>query len=708
MFPLVFIFFSGISVPLLLLIFVVGYLIFYPADIVRNPLAISAFLKPTTIQVEVVSLVKRQQCYESFTIKPIDQSYYFQASWFSCHLIDIHVGDILEANLKLKPLHAMNNPGGFDSLQWAKQNNIVAQATIKSAKIIGEAQGFAVNMERLREKLDAITHLHLHDKEVTAVIESLTLGVSNGLSWEVLQKFNLSGTRHLLSISGSHIAMVAMMAYGIFFLLMRMVVIFLPRINAHTWAIAFSVFLVSFYVGISGQQVPTLRAFLMALIGLAAVFFHRYSSLMNRIIVAAIVVLIVDNNVLYSPSFYLSFYAVFLIAYHQLWVSKADKKWRNYLSLNLLLLIGLLPISLYFFSQFTFISLIANLVAIPWVGFIILPGAILLQWLEFFGWQCDFFWIFLEWMTHGFVWTLNLFSEMTTSMPGIFITGHLGLASTLIVSLVILIAFLPRGAPGKYLCILAMMPIVLMRVEPKQGNAQLVFLNVGQGLSVLVKTQSHLMVYDTGPKFFTGGDVGQSVIVPYFYHQGWKKIDMLMVSHGDADHSGGANTLRKNFPVRRVLTSDLNKVPGAVLCQRGQHWQWDGVNFQVLYPDASHQHQGNNSSCVLKITSGKASVLLTGDIERAAEQYLTKNFRNDLAATVMSVPHHGSKTSSSEEFLLAVHPDYAVFSYGFLNRFHFPSGLVMHKYGQLGVEHWVTESGPVFVEISPSGVDIKT
>lgn len=693
--------------PLFIFILLAGMLAFYPEKTERNPIAIRAFLKPITMQVEVVSLVKHQQCYASFTMKPLNQSYYFQASWFSCDLINLHVGDILKADFKLKPLHAMNNPGGFDTLQWAKQNNIVAQATIKSVQKIGDVEGVMVDMERLREHLDEITRAHLHDPAVIAVIESLTLGISQNLSWEVLRVFNLSGTRHLLSISGSHIAMVAMIAYFVFFLFMRGVIIFLPRINAHTWAIALSVLLIGFYVGLSGEQVPTLRALWMALLGLMAIFFHRYSSLMNRIIVAAIVVILMDTNALYSPSFYLSFYAVFLIAYHQLFVARGDRKWRSYLSLNLLLLIGLIPISLYFFSQFTFISLIANLVAIPWVGFIILPLGILLQWLSFLGWQCHFFWIFLEWMTHGFLWTLHFFTAITDHVPGVFLIGHLDLVSAIILSFMVLIAFLPKGVPGKWLCVLAFIPLFLTHKEVDEGHAQLVFLNVGQGLSVLVKTRHHLLVYDTGPKFFTGGDVGQSILVPYFYYRGWKNIDMLIVSHGDSDHSGGANTVRRNFSVQHILSSDLKKVPGATLCQRGQHWEWEGVSFQVLYPDEAHQHQGNNSSCMLKITADKTSALLVGDIEKSAEQYLVKNFPGELSASVMSVPHHGSKTSSSEEFLRAVHPDYAVFSYGFLNRFHFPNAEVMHRYDVAKIKSLKTESGPIFVEISPQGVTIQ-
>lgn len=692
--------------PLILLILLVGYLVFYPAKPERNPIAINAFLKPMTQKVEVISLVKQQKCYESFTIKPINQDYYYQASWFSCDLIRFHVGDILEANFKLKPLHALNNPGGFDSEQWAREKNIVAQATIKSARKIGDAQGFLVSMKRLREMLDNITQSHLKNSDVIAVVESLTLGISHNLSWNVLNVFNLSGTRHLLSISGSHIAMVAMLAYFLFFLLMRIILIFKSTINAHSLAVGCAVLFVGFYVGISGEQLPTLRAFFMAGLGLVAICLNRYSSFIERIIIAAIVVIFIDNNAIYSPSFYLSFTAVFLIAYHQLWISRLTKKWKNYLSLNILLLIGLLPISLYFFSQFSFVSIIANLVAIPWAGFIILPLAILLQWLSYFGFQCDDGWLFLEWVTQGFLWLLEVFYKITADVPGVFFIGHIGAASAFILSLIVLLVFLPKGMPGKNLWVIAFLSLFLTRTELQEKEAEIIFLNVGQGLSILIKTQHHLMIYDTGPKFFTGGDVAQSIIIPYLYYRGWNHVDMMMVSHGDADHAGGVKTLRENINIKKILTSAIEKIPGSNLCEQGQRWQWDGVEFRVLYPDSEHQHLGNNSSCVLKISTGETSVLLVGDIEQQAEKFLAKTFANDLPSRLISVPHHGSKTSSSEEFLLAVHPDFAVFSYGFLNRFHFPSPYVMRRYGQLKIQPLVTESGPVFVVISPQNLDI--
>ncbi len=693
-------------VPYILFILCVGYFIFYPIQKSNKSLPTSAFLRPIKQQVEVVSLVRRQACYESFTISPVNQGYNYQASWFSCKALNIHVGDILDSTFILKPIHSSHSPGAFDTEQWAIQNSIVAQATIKSAIKVGEAHKFSLEMQRLREQLDDITRSRIHDSSVTAVIESLTLGITHNLSWETLQSFNLSGTRHLLAISGSHIAMVAVFAYAFFFMLTRVLIIFFPSMNAHTVAIALSVIIVGFYVGLSGGQVPTLRAFFMALVALIAVFLHRYSSLLYRIFVAAIIIFFIDPHTLDSPSFYLSFYAVFLIAYHQLWGLKSASKIMNYFKLNMLLLLGLIPISLYFFSQYAFIALLANLIAIPWVGCIILPGSIILQWLGYCGYSCEVLWRCLEWLTQLFVNTVAFFSHITLHVPGMFLIGHISLFCAVLTSLLVLFLFLPKGAPARYLGIFALLPLLFSHSQIKPNSVEIIFMNVGQGLSVLVKTQKHLMIYDTGPKFFTGGDVAQSIILPYLYYQGWRKIDVLMVSHGDADHAGGAKTLRNYTQVTTVLSSDTLRVPGATLCQSGQHWRWDGVDFDVLYPDLGHLHKGNNSSCVLKISVNRNSVLLVGDIEASTERYLVTETQDRLAATVLSVPHHGSKTSSSEIFLSAVHPDYAVFSYGFLNRFHFPSPAIVQRYQRHAINSLVTESGPVSIKVSAFGVTI--
>lgn len=692
--------------PLFLLILGVGLLFLFPEKTPENPLKPNDFSSLISMTVQVNSLVKQEHCYQTFKIQPINQNYSFQASSFSCDQTPIKIGDRLNVSLTLKPIQATNSPGAFDNVAWAKQNHIVAQATLKSIEKIGETDSVSIKIQHIREELSKKIHANFKNPDIAAITESLTLGITHYLSWDILHIFNLSGTRHLLAISGAHVGMIALLSYFLFFSLMRILIIFFPYFNAHTAAMTLSLLFIGGYVGLSGEQIPTLRAFFMAMMGLIALFLNRHSSLMYRILISGMIIIALNRASFYSTSFYLSFYAVFLIAYHQYWQSKQRNPYYSYLKLNSLLLLGLLPISLCLFSYYSLISLLSNLIAIPYAGWIILPNAIILEGLSYFGWDTPFLWTGLEWIIQEFIHILTFFSNMTLKIPGIFLTGHINAISALLLSCIFLLAFLPKGMPARYMSLFALIPVLFSSPSLEKGEAQLTFMNVGQGLAILIKTQHHLAIYDTGPHFFTGGDAAQSIIIPYLYFQGWNKIDGMIVSHGDLDHSGGADTLRKNFRIKTILSSDIHRVHGAQLCKKGQHWQWDGVDFIMLYPNKGDPYHGNNSSCVLKINTKKTSALLVGDIEKPVEYYLLEHFNHELKADILSVPHHGSKTSSSDAFLARVQPHYAVFSYGFLNRFHFPHSSILQRYQENNILCFMTEYGSISMKISPLGVTI--
>lgn len=209
---------------------------------------------------------------------------------------------------------------------------------------------------------------------------------------------------------------------------------------------------------------------------------------------------------------------------------------------------------------------------------------------------------------------------------------------------------------------------------------------MGQGLASVVRTQHHVLIYDTGPRFGPSFDAGKLVLLPFLQTIGVNKVNLMMISHGDNDHSGGAMIILKQIQVDKVLSSVPKKfLPNIVnFCEEKMHWQWDGVNFEILYPPSNHHYLGNNSSCVLKISNNLNSILLVGDIEKIAENYLTNTQQKALQSTILIVPHHGSKTSSSIEFLNYVQPRYALFPTGFHNRFKFPHKIVLNRYHRLG------------------------
>jgi competence protein ComEC len=239
-------------------------------------------------------------------------------------------------------------------------------------------------------------------------------------------------------------------------------------------------------------------------------------------------------------------------------------------------------------------------------------------------------------------------------------------------------------------------------------------LDVGQGLAAVVQTQHHVLVYDTGPRFSEAFDTGNAVVIPFLRSQGIRRIDTLIVSHGDNDHIGGAASLLSIYGPTQVFSSVPGQIPGGAAghCLRGQHWTWDGVEFRILHPVSDVGPPGNNTSCVLKIgVADGEGILLTGDIEREAEDILLHYQGGPgLSAAVLVVPHHGSNTSSSPEFLDRVDPSVALFPAGYLNRYRFPKPVVVERLDSRKVDHYQTgRAGAITVRIGgdPGGPEIS-
>ena len=236
-----------------------------------------------------------------------------------------------------------------------------------------------------------------------------------------------------------------------------------------------------------------------------------------------------------------------------------------------------------------------------------------------------------------------------------------------------------------------MIPFLLVQPERlKHGEFSYTLLDVGQGLASVIRTSDHILVYDTGPKSFSGYDAGRSIVSPYLDFENVKSIDTVVVSHEHNDHLGGFSSLLDRYPIKTVLSGAADKVQRAIQCEQGQSWIWDGVTFTVLWPmqmeAAPGVSHGNNASCVIRVSSRFGSVLLTGDIEKSVEQKLFHSYGDILNSSVLQVPHQGSKTSSSTRFIETVKPQLALVSAGYLNRFGHPYPSVVNRYKQWGVE----------------------
>lgn len=348
--------------------------------------------------------------------------------------------------------------------------------------------------------------------------------------------------------------------------------------------------------------------------------------------------------------------------------------------------LGLFPLSIGLFHQFSLVSFVANSIAIPWVAFIIVPltllGSIFLfvstkiggLFLLFADKNLSYLWILLTYLSH-----LNcaVWYQFIPSNELIFLA-----------CIGIVLLLLPRGLPGRWLGITWLLPIILYQApKPNLGEMNFTLLDVGQGLSAVIQTHDHILVFDAGAKLSDSFDMGKNVVVPFLQSLSIKNIDMLVISHGDNDHIGGASAIRKAFQVKSVKTSVPEYFPQHIAdyCIRNQSWEWDGVKFSFLYPTMENLGLNNDSSCVLKVVAGQNSVLLTGDIEKLAEKYLVENEFINLKSDILVAPHHGSKTSANQDFINAVHPAYVLFPVGYRNRYHFPHDSVVELYKQSNV-----------------------
>jgi competence protein ComEC len=261
---------------------------------------------------------------------------------------------------------------------------------------------------------------------------------------------------------------------------------------------------------------------------------------------------------------------------------------------------------------------------------------------------------------------------------------------------------MPRGWPHRWAGAVALLPMLLQVPErPAAGTFRVTAFDVGQGMALLVETERHRLLYDTGPAYAPGADGGSRVILPYLRLRGIAALDAIVVSHSDTDHTGGAlavlegvdaDWLASSLPLDHAI---LRAARHHVRCAAGQHWEWDGITFDMLHPTrASYdepQLKANARSCTLRISNGRRTVLLAGDIEAPQEAALLERARDRLRADVLLAPHHGSGTSSTQAFLDAVRPDIAIFQVGFRNRYHHPKAAVYERYGALGVQRLRTD-----------------
>ncbi len=617
---------------------------------------------------------------------------------------ELRAGERWRFSLRLRQPHGNLNPHGFDYELLLFEQGLRATGYVRDApppELLDRAAGYPV--ERLRQRVRDAIEASVPDRRAAGVLAALAVGDQGAIEREDWDLYRNTGIAHLVSISGLHITMFAWLAGGVVAALWRRssrAVLWLAVPHAARWgglvcAAAYAVF--------SGWGVPSQRTiWMLACVTLLQAMGVHWPWLLV-LLAAAVVVTVLDPWALLQVGFWLSFVAVgLLMASAPQGATAADAKaappagWRGWparlwatvradLRTQFIATLGLTPLTLVFFQQVSVVGFAANLVAIPLVTLVITPLALL-------GVALVPLWAVGAWV----VQQLNAVLGWLAVLPGaVWAVPASPLWAQLAALAGAVLLVLPWPWRARALALPLVMPLLLPQPSlPPAGEFDLIAVDVGQGTAVLVRTHEHLLVFDAGPQYSRDSDAGTRVLAPLLRGRGELRIDTLVLSHRDLDHVGGARALLAGWPVGTLLSSLEAGHPLLALaraperCHAGQGWDWDGVRFDVLRPpeaDYERTMKTNAMSCVVRVSAGPHSVLLTGDIEREQEAALVASLGSALRSEVLVVPHHGSRTSSTVAFLDAVRPGVAVFQAGYRNRFGHPAPEVMGRYAERGI-----------------------
>jgi len=612
-------------------------------------------------------------------------------SWYHSKQ-ELKPGQVWQFTVRLKRPNGFMNPAGFDYEAWLFQQGINAVGYIRKAsdnQLLTTNWNFQRIRQHIRKKLtDSLWHA-----EHKGIMFALGLGMRDSIDqqqWDILQR---TGTSHLIAISGLHIGLVA----GFCFFIARFVWLRIPRLAllypAPKLAAIFAMTGAVFYAFLAGFAIPTQRALIMVSFVMLAILTDRTGKPARIMGLSLFFVLLLDTTSVLSPGFWLSFSAVAVLLFGMTGRLKSQRGWRSWGKAQWIVTIGLLPLTLYVFQKTSLISPVANMLAIPWVSFVIVPllllGTISLMLFEPLGdLLLSLCHSLLKPMHYMLSWLSDLpFSLWVQHSPPLWVIICAALAATLLLS--------PAGLPVKRIGLVLILPVFLVipTAVPDSG-LRFTVLDVGQGLASVIETRNHVIVFDSGPRFSDRFDTGDSVVIPYLRQQGVSKVDLLVISHGDNDHSGGAFSLNGQIDVMRIVSGEPEKLfpLEAGQCKQGMEWEWDGVKFSFLHPVEDKRFKKNDRSCVLKVISANGSILLTGDIHKKSERHLVKTAPSEIQADILVAPHHGSKTSSHTDFIDKVKPGYVIFPVGYRNRFKHPRPEVVKRYDLLGAEIYDSSS----------------
>ena len=610
----------------------------------------------------------------------------------------------LELEVRLRRPRGFSNPGGMDQEARLLREGIGATGYIRTARSDGRRWRDVLQRPVVvarGEIYDAI-RVALGDRPATGIVAGLAVGLQDALSQEQWRALARSGTSHLMAISGMHIGMLAAVAAWVAGLVQR----WRQRCGAlgtqRDAAVAVGALTALGYALLAGWSVPTQRTVIMIALAAAALRLRRRVGAADALALGALAVLVSDPLAPLAVGFWLSFVAVAVILFVSTGHVREPGVLAGFTRVQMAVTIGLVPVLAGAFGSVSLVSAAVNAAAIPLYTLVIVPailtgtavtlvapdaGAAVLGAV---AWLIEFTWPLIE-APAGWVHA----TWGTASLP---VAGWIALVTGAVAALA------PLPGPGRVAGMIMVVSLSAWRAPPPvPGAVHLALLDVGQGLSVVVQTRGHVLVYDTGPAFRSGTDTGLLVVEPYLRSRGVRAIDMLVASHDDGDHAGGAASVAQLLRVQQRVASGraLDPLGGVQPCRAGQHWTWDGVRFEWLHPTEPLLPNDNDRSCVLAIRVGSRLIVLTGDVEKPAEQQLLERGLSG-PADIVVVPHHGSRTSSSAGFVAASRPRWALVSAGHRNRWGFPAPAIVARWRESGAEVLQTpNSGAIEFDLIP-------
>ena len=626
----------------------------------------------------------------------------------------LRAGQRWQFTARLRPPHGNLNPHGFDIEAWLLERDIRATGYVREqqpARLITAMvwrPGYAV--ERLRERIRARLSSLLSGKAYAGILTALAVGDQRAISTEQWRVLTRTGTNHLMSISGLHVTLVAGLVFAITLRIWRRSTRLALLVSPLRAATLLGLVAAAVYVALSGFALPAQRAICMLAV-IALSLMTGWHAAAPAVLGAALVfVLAVDPMAVHSPGFWLSFTAVAAILMATALRGRSDGPVMQFARVQWTITVALVPVLLVLFHQVSIVSPLANAIAIPMVSLVIAPLALLLVVAPL---------ALVATVAHSAVAVCFAALELLSGLPGAVWQQHAPVLWTIPVAVFgTILLLLPRGFPARWLGLILIVPMLIVRPpKPGPGELWLTLLDVGQGLSAVIRTANHAVLFDAGPDYQGANDAGRRIVMPYLRGEGIRRLDRMIVSHDDVDHAGGADSVIAALAPDQVLTPFATREAGrgwqrVTRCEAGQTWSFDNVRFEILHPpphkDEAQIIGDNDRSCVLRIDSIYGAVLLPADIERRSEQALLETTHTQLRAEVLVAPHHGSRTSSSPQFVSAVAPEWVLFPVGYSNRYGHPHPLVETRYRDFGAKLLRTdELGAIALRFTANGISLS-